>query len=168
MHSIAWWPTVAVLSVAIFTDLCWRRIPNWLVLPYMAAGLVVAGCLHGLRGVEWSLAGLLAGGVLMAVLFVLGGMGAGDVKLCAALGAWIGPSQMFLALVGMGLAGGVMVIGWAACAGFMSELFQSTSQMALGKDTAAWGGLEAPPPRRTMPYGPAIAIGALLSFFAAH
>ncbi len=38
MHSIAWWPTLIVLAVATFTDLRSRRIPNWLVLPFMAGG----------------------------------------------------------------------------------------------------------------------------------
>ena len=38
MHSFAWWPTVIVLSVATFTDLRSRRIPNWLVFPFLAGG----------------------------------------------------------------------------------------------------------------------------------
>ena len=44
----------------------------------------------------------------------MGGMGAGDVKLCAAIGAWIGPSQLFIALVLTGLVGGAMALVWAA------------------------------------------------------
>ena len=39
MHSIAWWPTLIVLAIATFTDLRSRRIPNWLVLPFMCAGV---------------------------------------------------------------------------------------------------------------------------------
>ena len=42
MHSIAWWPTLIVLAVATFTDLRSRRIPNWLVLPFMLAGIGVS------------------------------------------------------------------------------------------------------------------------------
>ncbi len=41
MHSIAWWPTLFVLMVATFTDLRSRRIPNWLVLPFLLAGIGV-------------------------------------------------------------------------------------------------------------------------------
>ena len=48
--------------------------------------------------------------VIYGFLFWMGGMGAGDVKLCAAIGAWIGPSQLFIALVITGMAGGVMVV----------------------------------------------------------
>src|ERR1700735_4575122 len=50
MHSIAWWPTLAVLAVATYTDLRSRRIPNWLVLPFMVAGIAGSGWVHGLHG----------------------------------------------------------------------------------------------------------------------
>ena len=43
MHSIAWWPTLIVLAVATFTDLRSRRIPNWLVFPFLLAGIAVSG-----------------------------------------------------------------------------------------------------------------------------
>ena len=55
MHSFAWWPTVIVLSVATFTDLRSRRIPNWLVLPFFGCGIVVSSWLHGWHGAEQSL-----------------------------------------------------------------------------------------------------------------
>ena len=58
MHSIAWWPSVIVLSVATITDLRSRRIPNWLVLPFMAAGIVVSAVSHGWHGIAQSLMGL--------------------------------------------------------------------------------------------------------------
>ena len=44
MHSFAWWPTVIVVAVATFTDLRSRRIPNWLVLPFLGLGIVVSSC----------------------------------------------------------------------------------------------------------------------------
>ncbi len=114
--------------------------------------------------------GLLAFGII----FWLGGMGAGDVKLCAAIGAWIGPHQMILALIFISLAGGVMAIVWSVAGGFAGELFQETGNLVLGgrkrKAAAAAAsppGGEAPVPmRRKMPYAPAIAIGTLLSFLA--
>jgi prepilin peptidase CpaA len=97
-------------------------------------------------------------------------MGAGDVKLCTAIGAWIGPNQLFIALVVAGVAGGIMVLCWAAFGGFLKELFNGASNLAFG-----WrerGGLResesalSNPNRRRMPYAPAIAIGTLISFFA--
>src|SRR5271163_377203 len=65
MHSIAWWPTLIVLTVATFTDLRSRRIPNWLVLPFMLGGICVSGWLHGWSGIGRSLSGLLLGALLL-------------------------------------------------------------------------------------------------------
>jgi prepilin peptidase CpaA len=168
-HSIAWWPTLIVVAVATFTDLRSRRIPNWLVLPFMVAGLVIGG-FHGWHGIEQSLAGLGLGGLLFGVLAVMGGMGMGDVKLCAAIGAWIGPSQMFVALVVTGIAGGVMALCWAAAGGFLGDLFKSTGDLVFGMKER---GLRPHPElvldnplSRKMPYAPAIAIGTLVSFFS--
>jgi len=95
----------------------------------------------------------------------MGGMGAGDVKLCAAIGAWIGPGQLFIALVLTGLAGGVMVIAWAAYAGFLKDLFRGTGDLMFGGAKREEVTLSNPL-RRKMPYAPAIAIGTLFSFFA--
>ena len=58
MHSFAWWPTLIVLAVATFTDLRSRRIPNWLVLPFMMAGLVASAWMGGWHGLGHSFAGL--------------------------------------------------------------------------------------------------------------
>lgn len=170
MHSIAWWPTVIVLAVATFTDLRSRRIPNWLVLPFMLIGIVVSGWLHGWHGIEQSFAGLGLGVLLLGVFCFMGGMGMGDLKLCAAIGAWIGPSQLILALVLTGVVGGVMAVCWAIAGGFLGELFSGTGDLLFGvKDR----GLRPHPDMvldnplaRKMPYAPAIAIGTLVSFFS--
>jgi len=158
MHSFAWWPTVVVLAVATFTDLRSRRIPNWLALPFLAAGILVSPWRpdwHGngqsfWHGVGLSFAGLGLALLIYGFLFWMGGMGAGDVKLCAALGAWIGPGQLFIALVITAMAGGIMVLCWAVLGGFLKDLF-----------TGAGNAL-----KRKMPFAPAIAIGTLISFFA--
>ncbi|MDR3736568.1 MAG: prepilin peptidase, partial [Acidobacteriaceae bacterium] len=108
--------------------------------------------------------------VIYGFLFWMGGMGAGDVKLCVAIGAWIGPSQLFFAMVITGMAGGIMVLCWAAFGGFLKDLFTGASNLAFGWKQR--GGLRDPelvlsnPLRRKMPYAPAIAIGTLFSFFA--
>ncbi|HWG21485.1 MAG TPA: A24 family peptidase [Terracidiphilus sp.] len=170
IHAVAWWPTVAVLAVATWTDLRSRRIPNWLVLPFLAAGVGVSAWLHGWHGVAQSLEGLGLGALVFGVLFALGGMGMGDVKLCAAIGAWVGPAQLVLALVITGLAGGVMALVWALCGGFLGEMLKGSGDLLLGwrqRGTLAHPELVLTNPRaRKMPYVPAIAIGTLISFFA--
>jgi len=170
MHSIAWWPTLIVLVVATITDLRSRRIPNWLVLPFLVAGIAVSGWLHGWHGIAQSLEGLFLGALLFGVLCWMGGMGMGDVKLCAAIGAWIGPSQLVVALVITGIAGGVMAVCWAIAGGFVGDLFKNTSSLIFGVKERGLRPhpelvLENPAARK-MPYAPAIAIGTLISFFS--
>lgn len=150
MHSFAWWPTLIVLSVATFTDLRNRRIPNWLVLPFLVVGLVVSTYQHGWHGLGQSFSGLGLGLLLYGLLFWMGGMGAGDVKLAAAIGAWIGPYQLFVALIATAMAGGIMVLLWALFRGLLKDMFKGAGDHLKQK----------------MPYAPAIAVGTLLSFFA--
>ncbi len=170
MHLFAWWPMVVLVVTATVTDLWRRRIPNWLTLPFLAAGIAVCGWQHGWHGIGRSLAGAALGLGIYGLLFVLGGMGAGDVKLAAATGAWIGPWQLFIALILTALVGGVMALGWAISKGFTGELFASTANLLPGqkkKDAeTADKARPAKPAKRKMPYAPAIAIGTLLSFFA--
>lgn len=170
MNSFAWWPTLIVLAVATFTDLRNRRIPNWLVLPFMLAGIAASGWLHGWHGIGQSFAGLGLGVLIYGFLFWLGGMGAGDVKLCAAIGAWIGPNQLFIALVITAMAGGIMVVCWAAFGGFLKDLFTGAGSVVFGwKERGMHRDPElvlSNPLKRKMPYAPAIAIGTLISFFA--
>jgi prepilin peptidase CpaA len=170
MNSFAWWPTVIVLAVATFTDLRSRRIPNWLVLPFLVIGIAVSAWMHGWHGIGQSFEGLGLGLLIYGFLFWMGGMGAGDVKLAAAIGAWIGPDQLFIALVITGLAGGVMVLCWAAFGGFSKDLFNGTANLIFGwKKRGKFRDPEmvlANPRKRKIPYAPAIAIGTLISFFS--
>jgi len=169
VHSFAWWPTVIVLAVATFTDLRSRRIPNWLVLPFLVAGIAVSGWLQGWHGIERSFAGLGLGLLIYGVLFFMGGMGAGDVKLCAAIGAWIWPRQLLFSLVFTAMAGGIMVLVWLVFFVYLKKAFKAVRKNAGGKDSGVSTNpepVELDPLKRKMPYAPAIAVGTLLSFFA--
>ncbi len=165
VNSVAWWPTLAVLAVATFTDLRSRRIPNWLVLPFFVVGVAVSCWLNGWQGLGQSLGGAGLGLLLYGILFFMGGMGAGDVKLCAAIGAWIGPMQLIYALVFTGLAGGLMALGMAVWGGWLKELFEHTGGLAFGSKQERGEAVLNNPSRRKMPYAPAIAIGTIISFF---
>src|SRR5665811_1692746 len=106
MHSIAWWPMLTLLAIATVVDIHSRRIPNWLVLPFLAAGVVVNTASYGMKGLAQSAGGIGLAVAVAGVLCWLRGMGLGDLKLCAAVGAWIGPGQLGMALVATGIAGG--------------------------------------------------------------
>lgn len=172
MHSFAWWPTLIVVLIATATDLRSRRVPNWLVFPFLIAGFAVSTWLNGWSGLTHSAEGMALGFGIFGIFFWFGGMGAGDVKLAAAIGAWIGPEQTMLALLFTALVGGAMALGWALAGGFVTELFQETGNLILGRKQQGLkdGSPAEPEPksalRRKMPYAPAIAIGTLISFFA--
>jgi prepilin peptidase CpaA len=170
MHSLAWWSTLIVVGTATYTDLRSRRIPNWLVLPFLVAGVVASCWFSGWHGLGQSLAGMGLGALVYGFLFWMGGMGAGDVKLCVAIGAWIGPKQLLIALVLTSVAGGLMALGWMACAGFLKNLFRGPGALGFWRRKQETGPDQATESgdflRRKMPYAPAIAIGTLISFFA--
>lgn len=170
MHSIAFWPTLIALAIAVATDLRSRRIPNWLVAPYLAGGLAVNTAIGGVAGAGRSLAGIaLAAGVL-GILCYLRGMGMGDLKLCAAVGAWIGPSQLVTALVVMGITGGILALGCAMWRGSLGRHLDGAGELAV---SLGRGGLQPHatitldnPGAAGIPYAVAIAAGTLFSFYA--
>ena len=100
----------AILTLACITDLRTRRIPNALTLSATAGALVFHVATGGLSAAGWSLAGCFLGLALFLPMFALRGMGAGDVKLLAAIGAWLGPSQVAIVALASSLAGGVIAI----------------------------------------------------------
>ena len=92
--------TLTVALVACVTDIRSRRIPNVLTFGAAVAGLLFHLATGGRDAGFDSAMGYLAGTALFLPFFLLGGMGAGDIKLLAALGAWIGPHDvLWLAVV---------------------------------------------------------------------
>jgi prepilin peptidase CpaA len=91
-------------------------------------------------------------------------MGAGDVKLFAAIGTWIGPAQLLSALILTALVGGAMALGSVAWGGFPGKFLRRGADVVLGlKQERGEAELNNARPR-FVPYGPAIAIGTLMSF----
>ena len=111
--------TLLVITVASVFDLRTRRIPNLLTFGGAALALLYAGAAHGLPGLAHAVEGWLAGLVIFLPLFALGGLGAGDVKLMACLGAWLGPALALWTALYAALAGGVAAIVVALATGYM-------------------------------------------------
>src|SRR5580704_6138515 len=132
MQSIAWWPLLTLLVTATVIDIWRRRIPNWLVLPFLAAGVTVTTVSQGVKGLGQSMGGIALAVAVAGILCWLRGMGMGDLKLCAAVGGWIGPAQMGTALVVTGIAGGVLALIWAACHGSLSASLDGSSDLVSG------------------------------------
>jgi prepilin peptidase CpaA len=170
MHTLAWWPTVVVLVVATVTDLRYRRIPNWLVLPFMGVGLVASCWAHGWHGLGQSMEGFGLGALIYGIFFMLGGMGMGDVKLVAAIGIWVGPLQLLTAMIITGIAGGLIALCMGIAGGYLKESLKGTVRLVFGMKESGLRPREEfsldHPGAHKMPYAPAIAIGTILSFFA--
>jgi prepilin peptidase CpaA len=106
-------PQIAALIVAVVAcvvDLRTQRIPNVLTFGASAIALAYYVATAGFHGLGQSAAGWLVGAVVFIVPFALGGLGGGDVKLLAALGAWIGPRDALWLALYTGVAGGVLAV----------------------------------------------------------
>jgi prepilin peptidase CpaA len=108
-----------LLAMACIWDVRTRRIPN--VLTFSAAGLAVLFHLlsGGWSAAATSLGGWLLGAALFFPMFALRGMGGGDVKLLAAIGAWLGPGDVVFVAIATSLAGGVMALAVAIGHGYL-------------------------------------------------
>ena len=102
---------LAILAVAVVTDLRRRRIYNALTLPGMLLGLAVNVYANGLSGLLFAVAGLLLGAVLFSLPVALLGRGAGDLKLLAAVGSVGGPVFVVWCALLTGVAGALFAIG---------------------------------------------------------
>src|SRR5690349_371597 len=99
---------VVVAGVAVFFDLRARRIPNILTFGAAALAIVAHAIDGGASGALAAIAGWLVGAAIFFPVFALGGIGAGDIKLLAAVGALLGPAAAGWVCLFTGIAGGVM------------------------------------------------------------
>lgn len=99
-----------VLGISVVTDLRKRKIFNVITIPAILFGLIYNTYQAGLEGLYFSSIGLLIGFFLLFIPFVLGGMGAGDVKLLAAIGAMIGGELVFQSFLYTALIGGIFAL----------------------------------------------------------
>ncbi|WML24992.1 prepilin peptidase [Neobacillus sp. OS1-33] len=101
---------VIVLVICLFTDIKSRKILNIITLPTIVFGLLYNIFNIGVEGVLFSGKGFLIGLGLLIIPYLLGGMGAGDVKLMAAIGALMGTSFVFYSFIYTALIGGVIAL----------------------------------------------------------
>ena len=145
----------AVASVAAVIDLRSRRIPNWLVLAAFASGLVLHVGRDGMSGLAMAVGGAALGLLVFAPLYLIRAIGAGDVKLIAALGSLLGPQALVSVLVYCAIAGGVMSALLLARQGLLRA---SLANVLMNPLHISRSGAKAP-------YGVAIASGVYLSMF---
>ena len=177
MKSIAIFiPSIVALllaSLCLITDLRSRRIPNVLTLPAVGIGLLLGLMLGGWEGLANSAIGLGLGLAVMIIPYLVGGMGAGDVKLMAALGALMGHPAIIHVFLYTILIGGLFSLVNALSRGTLrsalGNMYQWTKSLALQRLGGLRAGLTETELAQTagvIPYGVAIALGlyAYLAF----
>jgi len=152
------------LAVVCVFDTLYTRIPNWATLGLLVLGLGFNAVTGGLEGLVQAGLGCMLGFFLFLLAYLMGGMGAGDVKALAALGALLGPAAIFSVGLYTGVAGGVLAVFHYAMAHDLRAKF--VEWRCLLTVCLATGSLGCLQPERTetlrFPYAAAIACG----FFA--
>jgi prepilin peptidase CpaA len=112
-----------VASLGGVSDLRSARIPNWLTYSGLSAALVLRFAVLGWVGLKSGAAGMLAAGGLFLILFVMGAMGGGDMKLMAAIGAWVGSTHVVAILLTAAMAGGLLAVVYIIFGGGIRRTF---------------------------------------------
>jgi prepilin peptidase CpaA len=157
--------SACVLIAAAVFDLRYQKIPNALTFPTILIALAYAGFARGLDGLLFSAGGLVLGMGILIVPYLMGGMGAGDVKLLGAVGAILGPlgvvnAFVLTAFIGVIYAGLFVLLRYRRTGGFAARLatmfktYLRTGQLIYIPTPE---GEEKP----KLCYGIAIALGAL-------
>ena len=165
------WLVSFILIEAAIIDGRSLRVPNWLTFHFVAGGLVFAFWRGGSALLLTSIMGAAVGLMSLLPLYAIGGMGAGDVKLMAGLGAWMGPWLTLWAFFSSAFAGALIAAGMIVYSG---ELYRHLAMMhtighevltirspAVLSDIAA----RRKPTMKLLPYAIPIAVGTI-TFFA--
>lgn len=157
---------VGILIIASVTDLRSQRISNRLTYSTMLFGLILHTLTAGFSGLLHSIGGLFLGLILLIAFYIIGGMGAGDVKLMAAVGSLLGPQGVFHAFLGTALIGGIYALLILAAKGYLVDTLKRFGLMLKTFFTTKKFIYIPPPKQEKAPllcYGVAISLGTLSS-----
>jgi len=163
-----------VLIVAAYIDGKELRVPNWITFPMVATGIAFNVWVSGWSGLGGALVGTAVGLICLLPLYSVGGMGAGDVKLMAGMGAWLGGWTTFYAFCVSTVVGAIMAVCMVIYSGrikqhyanflmILTEWLQIRDPKELSKLAA-----ERKPTMFLLPYGIPICIGSIGYFFFAE
>ena len=156
---------VVLAFIISYYDVCYRRIPNPFVLATLMVGLFLNATNAGFSGVLSSLGGCVIGFSIMFALHLFGAMGAGDVKLFAAIGSITGAHLVLPTFVVVAVIGGVLGLFSMIRAGQLKLTMMRVFQILIGL-LPGYSVPRFPVPadrRLTIPYGVAITFGSLIS-----
>src|SRR5262245_29572359 len=109
------WLVTVVLVVAATIDGFELKVPNWVTFPFILTGWLYSTLAFGWEGLGWSLLGTVVGLALLLPLYAIGGMGAGDVKLLAGVGAWIYGMHTAYAFAASAVVGALLAVLMVLC-----------------------------------------------------
>jgi prepilin peptidase CpaA len=155
---------LVIASIAAVTDVRAARIPNWLTYGGLAVAFIFRSAL-GYQALRSGLIGLIVAGGVFALLFLIGGMGGGDVKLMSAVGAWAGSSQAVPVLITSAIAGGILAVCYMIFSRRVVMTLRNSLELVqhhanVGLRPHAYLNVDEASAMR-VPYGVAIAMGTL-------
>lgn len=156
---------IPLAIIITYYDVRYRRIPNSFVLATLVGGLAVNTIFGGLQGLYASLGGCALAFIMMFMLHVFGAMGAGDVKLFAAIGAVTGAHMVLTTFLIVVLTGGVLAVVSMIRAGVVMTTMHRVLQIFVGM-LPGWQMPKFAVPadsKHTIPYGVAITTGTIIS-----
>ena len=171
-----YWLVSVVLVVAAVIDGIQLKVPNWITFPMIISGWIYSAVSFGLAGegwyvgLGWSMLGTVVGLALLLPAYAIGGMGAGDVKLLAGVGAWIHSTHTTYAFAVSVIIGAIlavlMVLYKRAWSKHSSQFWMIFNEILEVKDPNKLSEIAAE--RKSsmllLPYGIPIAIGTIAYF----
>ena len=167
-----WFVTVTLVVAAVIDGLQ-LKVPNWITFPMILSGWVYSATLSpypGWEGLVYSLIGTAVGLALLLPAYAIGGMGAGDVKLMAGVGAWVWGTVTAYAFAVSAVFGGLIAIGmvvfnksWDKHHGQFWSILNEILTIK-DPDELATIAKERKPRMMLLPYGIPIAIGSIAYF----
>jgi prepilin peptidase CpaA len=115
------WFVLGAGCVAAFSDIWSFKIPNYITFPLLITGVLFHAFAPIGQGITMAMLGIFAGFACLILFYVVGGVGAGDVKLLAAIGAWIGPLGLVALFTVAAVLMGLYVTGLAVWQGRLQQ-----------------------------------------------
>ena len=171
-----YWAVSIFAIIAAYIDGKELRVPNKLTFPMIIAGWMWSSIYYGTTGegwyigLMWSLAGTAVGVATLLPAYAVGGMGAGDVKMMGAIGAWVHCSITFYAFCVSAIVGAILAIIMIVAAGeakkHFNQFFFIVNEISTIRDPEALAEIatERKSSMRLLPYGIPLAIGTVLYF----
>lgn len=170
------WVVTVTLIVAAIIDGLKLKVPNWLTFPMIISGWVYSAAFSpyaGWEGLMYSVVGTVVGLALLLPAYAIGGMGAGDVKLLAGVGAWVWGTATLYAFALSAIIGGIiavlMVVLRRSWFKHQGQFWMICNEILTVKDPEKLAAIaaERKPSMMLLPYGIPIAIGSIAYFAAA-